>query len=328
MLDDRKLCLYKAYEIGDASHKREVKEIMSIKSRLQDILMPLAEKFKDATYNKDKKLDKVKIPIEDILLACNKEKRSCYEYFRSSYTLSNLDYIHLSIAGGYVRNYLLGFNVKTDIDVITDNRLAEQLISFLYELRSDITENVLEYDFCNNTMHLLSSISTSVAHLMIDPVAFDFTINCACISANNGLIYAPAATIHDLEHRIIRPTAQVAESKNITHSIKISLAIRAVRFALKYDMKIHDMLYKGIKLLFFLQNERNTVDDYQMYHALKHLYDDPKDLREEVFSTLKWLGMFETNQFASFDEYFNYIKNRYEQDPRAGRLISGIDFSY
>lgn len=328
------LCLYKAYDIGDASHKKEAQEIMSIKDKLKNILEPLVRKHKNKACNKNRKYEEIEVPLEEILSACNVKESFYYDYFRSFYNLSDLDCIQLSITGGYVRNFLLSSNAKTDIDVVINNHLVPQFIAFLYKLKSNITEKVLEYDFCDNTMHLLPYVYTYVhivddqAHIMVDPAVFDFTINCACISSINGHVYAPAATIHDIEHGIIRSTAQIIRGLDITHVIRISLAIRAIRFALKYNMKIHDMLYKAIKLLFFLQNERNTIDDYQIYHAIKHLYDDPEDLREEIFSTLKWLNMFETRQFANFDEYFNYIKNRYEQNPREGRLISGIDFSY
>lgn len=158
---------------------------------------------------------------------------------------------------------------------------------------------------------------------------FDFTVNCACISSTDGCLYASPITIYDIENKILRPTRQALPDFNPSELLRVSIAVRAVRFALKYDMQIHDMLYTAIKSLFRLQHERETIDDAQTYHALKHLYDDPIELREEVYKTLKKLKMYETDKYDNLDDYFSHIKTNFDDKPRNGRIItnySGLSY--
>jgi hypothetical protein len=241
-----------------------------------------------------------------------------------------------SITGGTCRNELLGIDAKTDIDVVVqDYNCAYDALSMSFRHRETSNTVVEVYETDDNTIHTIPKPyirciegladrhgrERLTEHVFVDPMGFDFTINCACISTTDGWLYAPPATLHDINRKVLRASCQLREDYDPSMLLKLPLLIRVIRFALKYDMHIHNDLYVALNAYFTLQRDRNAIDDKSMYHGLKHLYNDSEDLRKEFYSIFRKLNVIETEKFANFDDYFKYIKGKVDtEEYRSDRI--------
>lgn len=339
--------LYDFQKVKDVSHRKEVKEMMSMKDKVYKIYDDCVEQQKEEFGPNTKTTSLNLIYLRRRQREKNKElelstddETSPYSYFNRLIDREEIDkFSKASIVGGYVRNELFQTDYKTDIDVVIGSSLTENFIKLLYKEEKDKYTDVSYYNFLDNTMHLINNSLTisklddekaenlkykyaitigessyvnknlELTHVFVNPAEFDFTVNCGNISSTDGWLYAPPVTLYDIEHKILRPTLQISPDNFLLGSLRQSTVIRAIRFTLKYDMHMHNSMYIIVKAFLQLQKERKSVDDAQMLTCLRHLYDDPKPLRDEIYSTLRSMGMYETEKYSTFDDYFNYIKN-------------------
>lgn len=246
--------------------------------------------------------------IKDIETKTNNNKKFVEETFK------------ISVTGGFTRNLMLNFNdPNTDIDMVYNYQNTCDCFDKYFK-KGEKHATVKEYIYKKTKIHLIrkpytvfKSNSSLVQHVFVDPLFFDFTINLGCISLTDNNLYAPPTTLTDIQNRIVRTTLQLSE-KNILFLLNQSLALRGIRFAIKYDMSIHDYLYKAIKLLFQIQRDYKTIDDLTNYYTLKHIITEPEPLKQEIYSVIKKLKMYEIENFPNLDSYFNYVKNRVETE--------------
>jgi hypothetical protein len=330
--------LYDFIPAKDMSSNKYVKEVMNLRHKLDPLISP------EGILN----IEELKKHIPRRLRGNN----------------FDIDYLSLknyrkatnpAIAGGFCRNILMGKDYPTDIDLVAsvDSTLLRNVLSLSFK---EVTEEgAPKFKILDNTMHTmncgmsildegkkgyslslwdwesnhtLADSDIKIARTTVDSGRFDFTINCGSISLTDGILYAPPITLHDIEKGILRHTSQLS-SKTILFSMNYSTIIRAIRFTLKYGLKLHDTMYKSIR--YFLDINRNLVNynDKAIYFALKSLYKDPKPLRDEIYSILKKLKMIETENYKDLDTYFNHIKNRKENNPRPTLIIvPGETFDY
>jgi hypothetical protein len=241
------------------------------------------------------------------------------------------EYVLFSITGGRCRNILLNYDVNTDIDIACHSVLVYDILSTAFKRVPSRNTRIPVYEILDNTMHAIPDSYTvryeddeeRIKHVFIDPLRFDFTINCACISTRDGWMYAPIATLHDIQHKTLRATCQLLDEYSPVMLFDLCTLIRALRFTLKYDLVMHNEIYNAIKVFFTAQRDLKLADDYTMYHALKHLYDDDKSLRDEFYSILKRLKAYETENYSTFDEYFSYIEYKKDNMPRVSNVTKG-----
>lgn len=225
-----------------------------------------------------------------------------------------------SITGGYCRNHMLGVQTETDIDIVTSN-IEDNCMEFSKYFK-EIKGNVIvrTYQLPDNTMHLLSQDFSMCIdgfyHIFIHPLAFDFTINLGCISMVDGNLYAPPITTFDIKNKILRPCSIGTESHEMTSVLSLPIILRAIRFALKFDMRMHISLLHAMNILFTLQNEVDSTDDVSIYHVLKHINEDSPSFKEKYYSALRSLKFISTDKYSTFDDYFKYIESNINTNPR------------
>jgi hypothetical protein len=219
-------------------------------------------------------------------------------------------YARASIAGGYCRNFMLGVQTVTDIDIVTnDFALYKRHLLTDYSNTSDAT-SVVKFQLPNNTLHLTNGFAHEydyggIFQTFVDPYRFDFTINLGCLSLMDGKLYAPPITLYDIKHRILRLSNTVERT-----AVDTALLLRAIRFALKYNLRVHSSIINAINMLIFIQDKLGSSDDMATYHSIKHMNDETQELRDSFFSALKYLRYKDTAAFSSFENYFGYIKGR------------------
>lgn len=330
--------LYDFVPVKDMSSNKYVREVISMRHKLDPLVSP------DGTFN----VEELKKHIPRRLKTNNfNTKLISLDNYRKA--------TNPAIAGGFCRNILMDKDNPTDIDLVAsvDARISRDLLSLNFKNVTE--EGSPKFEILDNTMHVMNcgmsvidegekgySISTwnwesnhslagqdtKIVRTTVDPGKFDFTINCGSISSTDGILYAPPITLYDIEKGILRHTSQLS-SRSVLFSMNYSTVIRAIRFTLKYNLKLHDTMYKSIRFFIELNSNLVNYNDKASYFALKSLYQDPKALREEVYSILKKLKMTETEEHKDLDSYFNYIKNRKKNDPRATMVVvPGETFDY
>jgi len=232
-----------------------------------------------------------------------------------------------SIAGGYCRNILAGLSEHTDLDIVPYNlRTMQELLQENLEVISE--ENFQDkYKILDNEAHFAHGAITEevdgVLHVVASPHTFDFTVNLASISCVDGCMYAPPATLYDIKNRIIRPCKCIDELYELENIIDLPIALRAIRFALKYNMKIYKPFMGSIIMLFALQNYIQKTDDKALYYFLKRMQRETSDLRTRVYNALREMNFIDTDKYSSFDDYMKYIQHRVATEPRELPFATG-----
>jgi hypothetical protein len=229
-----------------------------------------------------------------------------------------------SIVGGYSRNHMLNVQTITDVDVVT-NSVPEvcNALSKVYR-RLDTTTVVNTYQMPDNTLHLLSNSYHRIGpefegRIFIDPVTFDFTVNLGSISAYDGHLYAPPVTLFDIKNKILRPSIQPTDYLSY-QIMNLSVLLRAIRFSVKYDMTVHSSILCAIDIFFAVTERTKTVDDATLYHTLKHLLDETQEVRTKFFAVLRSLNFIDTDRYNNFDDYFKFISDNCEHQPRSSPM--------
>lgn len=302
-------------KLKNVSEKKEVKMIMDIEKRLLEQSEGLARNDKDLfslTYFENKQ--------SNITTSRQEIKENCV----------------FSIAGGYSRNILLGtIDPNTDVDLIVSLSSSKFIKASFKEIETD-NRVIGAYEIPDNSMHTIFNNydikdlgNSYVKHRFVSPFEFDFTINLGCICSRDGYLYAPPATIYDIENKILRGVRQLSPDYHINSLLNLSFSIRAVRFALKYDMTIHNDVYSATEALFSIQRDRESIDDLELYHSLKHILNDPEPLRDDIFITLKKLGMFETEKYSNFSDFYSYVEKRFtDKKMRVNKVVVGDRLNY
>lgn len=175
------------------------------------------------------------------------------------------------IVGGYVRDYLLGYNSK-DIDICT-NAKVEDIIKifkdsgkanrnyFSYHIKDgectyDITSYRKELEYKKNKPVKLEYAKD----LKTDLLRRDFTINTFALD-NNGRLIDMLGAKEDLDNRIIKVVGNTRE-KLLEDKTRI---IRAIRFSCTLDFELDD----EIKL--FLETEGKVLNQIPKEYIRKEL---------------------------------------------------------
>lgn len=150
---------------------------------------------------------------------------------------------HWSFAGGFARDLYLGTSWNDydicilNLHLVKENLQKMGLLEIGRQERDEIPHDyyVDPYDFSRKKypIHWIQADNPWA----FAPVHFDFSINQICLKSD-GLFYAPTYAWKDLDKRIIRKVACRMSG---------NLALRAIRFAAKYDYSIHSDLEEEMK---------------------------------------------------------------------------------
>lgn len=342
-------------DLGDYSDKKEVKMIKSFNDKIKEIELLNRDSIENEQH---KRLDILKAKgidreVLDIFI-----DNYCYtqqeNYYINASSLNSLKENIYSITGGYCRNIMFDTeDAKTDIDILCYDNYFHGGLDFFYTSSKDKRTGKITYDIPNNTLHVLNFRSVAYNpikkqmydaftldddkkdfHLFIYPKEFDFTINLGCISSLDGHLYAPPITMHDIKNKILRPTSLMFDNNGdgmpmdaLMDGLDIKKVIRGIRFMVKYDMSLHNSFFKGIKLLFSLCKELKTNDYSPIFYTLKHVVDEPVSIKDEIFSHLKYLGMYEVDKFLNINDFFSYVKERHEKEDYEYKIMLPLNGS-
>lgn len=214
------------------------------------------------------------------------------------------------IVGGYVRDYLLGYNSK-DIDICT-NAKVEDIIKifgergqanrnyFSYHIKDgeysyDITSFRKELEYKKNKPVKLEYAKD----LKTDLLRRDFTINTFAIDSNGKLLDILNAK-KDLDDKIIKVVGNTTE-KLLEDKTRI---IRAIRFSCTLDFELDSEIKE------FLKSEGKVINQIPKEYIRKELdkifesnhYDKFFNLVKE-FDIGKYLNISFNEIHASYDKY-------------------------
>jgi len=252
------------------------------------------------------------------------ENLSENKYIKELMSINSKEEVSFGVAGGFCRNYMLNSEENTDIDIITDDVPYLENVFLKYFDTCTSKDHIItkflnpQFKILDNTMHFAYGIFTSfideVNYVFPSPEFFDFTINLGAISIKDGYLYAPPITIFDIKHKIIRPCILAFEEEESYRSVSLGLSLRAIRFALKYKMKIHEVALKSMHVLFSLQNYTGNVNDRTLYYYLSKIMKETQEFKKEYYNALRSLSFIDTDKYSTFESYFKNITSKIKKD--------------
>lgn len=289
------------------------------------------------------------------------------EYFKDNSNfqlqLSNFNFRNMAIAGGYVRNKLLGiedFNTDFDVVINDDYTMLKFFRIFFHKVRNAAHSE--EYTFDQNALFFLRPGITE------EWKNFIMNNKIHVIDAYNRTLYEASETLHnkrnqrikflDHEYVAIEPTnfdftinlstIDVQRGKIYAPPITLydlekkilrqstyaldndripmteSIVIRAVRFAIKYGFSMEKELYYSIKGLVNCINHFNSPNIKTIIRSLEHLLAEPESLQTDIMDGLKQLDFWHAKDFNNIPDYIEWLKKIPARDENYSS-ISGLD---
>ncbi len=216
------------------------------------------------------------------------------------------------IVGGYVRDYLLGFE-SNDIDICT-NATIDQINNiftdegilnkkyYTYHIKKDnityvITSYRKELEYCKNKPIKLEYAKD----LQTDLLRRDFTINTIAMDINKNIIDLLNGKA-DLENRLIKVVGNTYD-KFIQDKTRI---IRAIRFYSTLDFELDDEIKK------FLKRNSSYILDIPREYIKKEL--------DKIFDNNNYIKFFNLVNEFNLSNYLNIKFNNNNIKPNCDRI--------
>jgi hypothetical protein len=205
---------------------------------------------------------------------------------------------HWSFSGGFARDLWLG-KPWNDYDVcLENNHLAAQRLEEMGLLEKGVQEeNEIPHDYYVDP-YSFNKEKRPIHWIHADngwayaPKHFDFSINQICLKPD-GYFHAPTLTWRDLDRGIIRKVAE---------RMTTNLAMRAIRFACKYDFTLHETMVEQLK-----QHISTPMDTLLLIrNANKMVEDGVGDKCLELMKSLDWP---DTKECEAMTDYLRVLNN-------------------
>lgn len=262
----------------------------------------------------------------------NKSKYLKHKIFKKISELALIEDTEVFVIGGFVRDMLLGYDYKKDIDIVVHGNgidFARKLAANLGIKKVTVykTYGTAMFIYDNTELEFVGARKESYNHDSRNPIVEegsieddqkrrDFTINALAISLNNetyGDLIDPFDGITDLNSKIIKTPL----SPNITFSDDPLRMLRAIRFASQLDFIIDKNCFEAIKSN---KNRIKIISAERIHIEINKILESPKPsiglkllfdsgILEIIFPELyKLAGVYTQNNISHKDNFLHTIQ--------------------